>query len=320
MLALCEDCNTVVGIIRFRDVGDRQRLRVIVFGGGPPDNRIDRKNNSPSAALPPGEMTDSMNNRPSAGGQEAPPAGVVGFRPLVAFLIGTFALIWLTALPLGPAVYVLVIVGQPTVVAFAVLALYLGRKGVAGLWRGGTRWRVGTRWYVLVVILPALAAGAGWLAMSGFRFGTPTGDPWMLAVVSGLLAGVFEEFGWSGVAFPALQARLGFLRAGVALGVIWALWHLPALFAATPSLRANFSFVPFLLLVIPVRILLGWIYNGTGGSILLAALFHASVDAWRAILLSPIVVANAGWLVQTLVFAAAVMILWLKRPAEFRTS
>jgi uncharacterized protein len=261
-------------------------------------------------------MTDSRIDRPSAEAEPVPPAVVAGFRPLAAFLIGTFALTWLTVLPLGPVVYVLAVVAQPTVVAFAVLALYLGRKGVAGLWCGGTRWRVGTGWYALVLILPALAAGAGWMAMSGFRFGKLTGDPLLLVVLGGLLAGVFEEFGWSGVAFPALQARLGFLRAGVVLGVIWALWHLPALFAAAPALHVNFSFVPFLLLAIPLRILLGWIYNGTGGSILLPVLFHASVDAWRVVLLGPIVVANAGWLVQTLVFAAAVVIVLLRRRAR----
>jgi uncharacterized protein len=260
-------------------------------------------------------MTDASLDRPGADGERPPAAAVVAFRPLVAFFIGTFVLIWLTVLPLGPAVYVLGLVGQPTVVAFAVLALYLGRTGVARLWRAGKRWRVGRAWYAVALILPGLAAGAGWLAMSGFGSGTPTGDPVMPAVLSGLLAGIFEEFGWSGVAFPALQSRFGFLRASVVLGVIWALWHVPALFASAPSLHADFSFVPFLLMVIPLRILLGWIYNATGGSVLLPVLFHASVDAWGAILLSGTVVANAGWLVSTLVFAVAVMIVLMKKRA-----
>jgi CAAX protease family protein len=227
----------------------------------------------------------------------------VGLRPLLAFLVGTFVLIWLTVLPLGPAVYVLAFIGQPTVVAFAVVAFYFGRKGVARLWRGGTRWRVGAGWYAVALILPGLAAGAGWVAMSG----TLPADPVIPAVVSGLLAGIFEEFGWSGLAFPALQARLGFLRGSVLLGVIWGLWHLPSLFASG-SLHVHFSPVPFVAFAICLRILLGWIYNGTGGSILLPVLFHASVDAWSTTMLSGGVVANAGPIVQTLVFAVAALI------------
>ena len=260
-------------------------------------------------------MTDETIDRPGAEREPCRAAGVVGLGPLAAFFAGTFAVIWLTVLPLGPVVYVLGIVGQPTVVAFAVMALFFGRSGVARLWRAGTRYRVGWAWYALVMLLPGLAAGAGWLAMSGFGSEMSSRDPVILAVVSGLLAGILEEFGWSGVAFPTLQARFGFLRAGVLLGVIWGLWHLPALFASEPSLRAHFSFIPFLLMVIPLRILLGWVYNGTGGSVFLPVLFHASFNAWNAVVLGPNVAANTGWLVQTLVLVAVVMIVMAKHGA-----
>src|SRR5947207_10099992 len=83
-----------------------------------------------------------MRDGPTDRGREAPPEIVVGVRPLLVFLIATFALVWLAALPLGAASNVLAIFGQPSVVAFVVMALYVGRKGTAGLWRGGTRWRV----------------------------------------------------------------------------------------------------------------------------------------------------------------------------------
>ncbi len=256
-----------------------------------------------------------MGDGPTDRGREAPPETVVGLRPLLVFLIATFALVWLAALPLGAASNVLAIVGQPSVVAFVVMALYVGRKGTAGLWRGGTRWRVGIGWYVVALALPGLAAGAGWIARSGFS-GTVT-QPWLAAVASGLLAGIFEEFGWSGVAFPALQARLGFLLAGITLGVIWGLWHLPSLFASAPVLHQSFSFIPFLLFVIPLRILYGWTYNGTGGSILIAVLFHASSDTWQPVLLGH-VVADTAWFVVILVYAVAVVTVLLNRRVSKR--
>ena len=256
-----------------------------------------------------------MGDGPTDRGREAPPEIVVGLRPLLVFLIATFALVWLAALPLGAASNVLAIFGQPSVVAFVVIALYVGRKGTAGLWRGGTRWRVGIGWYVVALALPGLAAGAGWIARSGFS--TTVTQPWLAAVASGLLAGIFEEFGWSGVAFPALHARLGFLRAGITLGIIWGLWHLPSLFASAPALHQSFSFIPFLLFVIPLRILYGWTYNGTGGSILIAVLFHASSDTWQPVLLGH-VVADTAWFVVILVYAVAVVTVLLNRRVSKR--
>lgn len=64
---------------------------------------------------------------------------------------------------------------------------------------------------------------------------------------------MLEEFGWSGLAFPALQARYGFLRAGAAMGCIVAVWHLPFFF--TPgTTQSRSSFLVFLLTVVPARI------------------------------------------------------------------
>jgi hypothetical protein len=46
-------------------------------------------------------------------------------------------------------------------------------------------------------------------------------------LISACSPGCWEEFGWTELAFPALQARFGFLRAGAAVAVIIAVWHLP---------------------------------------------------------------------------------------------
>ena len=135
------------------------------------------------------------------------------------------------------------------------------------------------------------------------------------AVVIGLLAGLAEEFGWCGFAFPALQARSGFVRAGVAMGVAVALWHLPFFF--TPgTTQASSSFVFFLVQVILARILFGWIYNGTGGSVLLPILFHGSGNAWGEVLGPGPMVAGPYGLAETAVLAAAaVAVLLMNRGA-----
>jgi uncharacterized protein len=129
----------------------------------------------------------------------------------------------------------------------------------------------------------------------------PVFNPLVPALVSGLLAGMLEEFGWSGLAFPALQARYGFFRAGVAVGCIVAVWHLP--FFLTPgTTQSRSSFLVFLLTLIPARIVFGWVYNGSGGSILLTVLLHASGNGWSEVLGQGPAVADAAGLTVMLAF------------------
>jgi membrane protease YdiL (CAAX protease family) len=242
--------------------------------------------------------------------------------PVITFLICTFALSWFAFLPLiwgrihpdstaGAVLLPLLGIGAPTLTAFVLIGVRSGREGVARLWRAGVRWRTGARWYAIVLILPGLAFGTSSLVGSGSGADTSQFNPWMPAVVFGLLAGLLEEYGWSGFAFPRLQARFGFLRAGIAMGFIVALWHLPLFF--TPGQpQSDFSFVPFLLTLIAVRILFGWVYNGTGGSVLLCVLLHASGNAWSEILPLAPPALDTSWLAEILVFGVAAVIVVVK--------
>ena len=45
-----------------------------------------------------------------------------------------------------------------------------------------------------------------------------------------LFLGPIEEFGWRGYATPLLQRRMAPVFAGLLIGLIWAIWHLPAFF------------------------------------------------------------------------------------------
>jgi membrane protease YdiL (CAAX protease family) len=251
--------------------------------------------------------------------------------PVITFLICAFGLSWMAFLPLilerihpesmvGAVLLPLLGIGAPTLTAFVLIGLRSGREGVARLWRAGVRWRTGARWYAIVLILPGLAFGTSWLVASGSGADTSQFNPWIPAVVSGLLAGLLEEFGWSGFVFPRLQARFGFLRAGIAMGFIVALWHLPLFF--TPGQpQSEFSFVPFLLTLIAVRILFGWVYIGTGGSVFLCVLLHGSGNAWSEILPLAPPALDAAWLAEILVFGvAAVLVVEKFRGSMVSTS
>ena len=92
-----------------------------------------------------------------------------------------------------------------------------------------------------------------------------------------LILGPVEEFGWRGLALPLMQRRLAPIWAGLILGLIWGVWHLPAFFlSGTP--QSAWGFTPFLIGSVAVSVMLTPLFNASRGSILLAALFHFQLN------------------------------------------
>ncbi len=85
-----------------------------------------------------------------------------------------------------------------------------------------------------------------------------------------------EEPGWRGFALPRLQNRFSPLIAGIIIGVIWGLWHVPA------HLLGMYSGGPLGAIIriqeIPRAILFTWLYNHTKGNLLIMLLFHAAIN------------------------------------------
>jgi membrane protease YdiL (CAAX protease family) len=97
-----------------------------------------------------------------------------------------------------------------------------------------------------------------------------------------LVAGLVEEPGWRGAASDAWQARTRPVFAATGIGALWSLWHLPLSF-----LRGSYyyelgagsaQFWLTHLMLVQFGILLVWLVNGSGGSILLAVLAHAGFN------------------------------------------
>ena len=86
-----------------------------------------------------------------------------------------------------------------------------------------------------------------------------------------------EEMGWRGYALPQLQGRLSPLTTNLLLGVAWAFWHLPLWFFPG-YFPAGSSFSLYVVSTVALSLLIGWVYNGTGGSLLLAILAHTASD------------------------------------------
>jgi membrane protease YdiL (CAAX protease family) len=195
-----------------------------------------------------------------------------------------------------PALPGLTVIGTPgpLVAAVIVTAQENGRAGLRSLFSRVVRWRVAPIWYAVAILGPlviTLAAIALHVALGGQppSLGALIGGlPVLLIYVVYMMIFVAlgEEVGWRGYALPALQARYGALVSSVILGVMWGLWHLPQFFNPD-TFYSNIPFVLWLAFIVPFAILITWVYNSTGGSVLMAMFFHAvmnaSTEVWKTI-------------------------------------
>ncbi len=192
-----------------------------------------------------------------------------------------------------------------------------GRRGLGTFFGRLARWRVGARWYGVALLLPlALRLAAfGLNVASGAAIATDASAPDLRGVLleslvlSSLIA-VAEEPGFRGFALPRLLAGRSAVSASLILGILHTVWHLPLLVAGEePPV-----IVP---IILSGAILITWLFNHTGGSVLLAMLMHASVDVWVGVfnrLFAPAdAAAQTVWLAGVYVAAAAVLV-WRSGP------
>ena len=91
-----------------------------------------------------------------------------------------------------------------------------------------------------------------------------------------LTYGLGEETGWRGFALPRMQRTRPATSATFILGILWAFWHLPAFFYRdTFTEMGVLGFPMFLVSIIFASMVFTWLYNSTGGSLLVVILFHA---------------------------------------------
>ena len=176
--------------------------------------------------------------------------------------------------------------------AFFVTYAVSGSAGVADLARRSVRWRVPLRWYLIALL--AVPVGATLISLAIYGPDTLAAPPggWPRAV--GEVAAVFvlqlvlfqlaEEIGFTGFLQHHWQDRYHPMKLTVYLALLWALWHLPDHFAEEGWGVEQLIAVPVVFAIGFVslffaRALLVWLYNRTGSSVLLVAIFHASFDA-----------------------------------------
>ena len=176
--------------------------------------------------------------------------------------------------------------------AFLVSYALSGRAGVADLARRSVRWRVPVRWYLIALLTVPVAATLisvviyGPAALAAPPGGWPRALTKVVAVflLQLVLFQMAEEIGFTGFLQHHWQDRYHPMKLTVYVALLWALWHLPDHFAEEGWGVEQLIAVPVVFAIGFVslffaRTVLVWLYNRTGSSVLLVAIFHASFDA-----------------------------------------
>jgi len=250
----------------------------------------------------------------------------IPFRSIIPFLLISFGLAWgiiglYVFLPdrMGvmfgqltgnhPLFYLAVY--SPAIAAFILVARTGGISGLQRFLGRFLLWRCSAAWYAFLIIgIPLI-----FIIGSTFRGNLYTGpfpfasmQSLFVALLLAAIKGPVEEFGWRGLALPLLQRKLAPLWAGLILGVIWGLWHLPA-FLLSGTQQSEWSFAAFFTGCLAISVIATALFNQSRGSILLAAFFHFS-------LMNP-VFPDAQPYDTYMLIVVAVLIVWWNRKDMF---
>jgi uncharacterized protein len=216
-----------------------------------------------------------------------------GRRALVTFAVVAVGLGWaLTGLVLllapdqqASLLFHALMVYPISYAPFAAALLALRIEGDAdasrAFWARLRAWRRGWRWYALALALPPAVYLSGVLLATAFGGRVPFSPALIVSLLYFLPANFGEEAGWRGYALPRLQERHGALGASLLVGLLWAVFHLPANLTQAPV-----YFVILTVLLLATSVLMTWVFNRSGGSVPLVALIHASMDTMT--LVSPL--------------------------------
>ncbi len=211
-------------------------------------------------------------------------------RGLVVFYLLAFAVSWAGRVPLAldaagrislpPALVAPAFLlggGAPTIAAVVALVVTGDRQGLlAGL----KRWRFGARWWLAALGIPMLVTvAAGILDSPGTWPQTATLTALPLIFATMVVSYVWEEVGWRGYALPRMERFMPALAAAGVMGILAFGWHLPLLL--NPSVPGG-SFIEAFVFSVAFAVIVTWLFDNTGGSLVAATAFHAAFNTMAA--------------------------------------
>ena len=242
---------------------------------------------------------------PAATRQPAPRSALgrlVARHPVAAFLVMVFTVNTAVALspvltrrdvlPFGLAPYdSLGHIFGVALPAFIVVAAMHGHAGVRDLARRSLKWRVGVRWYLVALFgVPAatLLCASVLFGLAPLNALVEKRELLLTVVLPQLVLLILffnfaEEVGWTGFLQARFQERYGPLKASVIVTFPFALYHLPAWMVEFGLGLTQLHLALALTGVFGIsqlfgRVIIMWLYNNTGYSVLLVGMFHSSFN------------------------------------------
>ena len=172
--------------------------------------------------------------------------------------------------------------------AMVTIRIFEGKEKLKGWLRTIFRFKIPAYLYLAGAFLIPILIGSLHFLTYRIVGGVPipgSADPWYLylftLIPTALLTGGNEEPGWRGYALPVLNQLTSPLLAGLILGVVHSLWHLPLM----GHYQTNIFWYAFNL--IPLTYLLNWFYQKSRGSIWPVMLFHAGTNVIGSFIPAP---------------------------------
>lgn len=220
-----------------------------------------------------------------------------------------------------PIVVMMMVLG-PSLAGIFMTWITQGWGGVTELKSRLLTWRFGLRWYAVALLTAPVMLLVTLLVLSLYSreflpgiFTAADKQALLLqGIMAGLVAGLFEEIGWTGFAIPELRKRYSVLATGLIVGFVWGLWHYITAFfgsgnaAGELDLALFLAMMVFYVLVLPLfRVVMVWVYDRSR-SLVLAMFMHASLTGFVLFILVPQDITPVPLATWYLVFAIA---LWI---------
>lgn len=186
----------------------------------------------------------------------------------------------------------------PIIAGLLSISLTEGKKGLKRMIYRLIKWKIKFQFYLIALFTAPLLVLISSFFLSFFSskftpviFSSDEKLPLIIGgIIGGLVAGFFEELGWTGFAIPKLRLKHNILSTGLIVGVVWGIWHFPLFMDKDIS-----GTIPLLVLLMvklfthlpAFRILMTWVYDCTQ-SLFVVILMHMSLTASALILQSSI--------------------------------
>ena len=229
-------------------------------------------------------------------------------RMLILFFVLAYVIIWVVLLPIlllpqraEQLDFLLMVAAYaPFLAALITTLLYEGRSGLWEWLKSVFKWRIPIIWYLIggvFINFLFVALHIGLYILLGGHIVLAGGDPpWYSYLVTFPIivlisfpfgSGLGEEAGWRGFALPKLLERYSPVTASIILGVLWGFWHTPALLMT--SWEGASQGILLFIYVIPLTIIMTWIYCKSHGSTIPVMLMHTGGNIYGSMLTSSLI-------------------------------